>query len=78
MAVIIMGCSQDQEATISHMDLHKDAMVVDLHSDAVLRLMDGTDFGVRNTIGHMDIPRLREGGIDLQVMACWLPTETAL
>lgn len=56
--------------------LHRDTFVVDLHSDTVLRLLDGVDLGVRSSSGHMDIPRLIEGGIDLQVMACWLDTET--
>jgi membrane dipeptidase len=55
---------------------HRDALVVDLHSDAALRMMEGVDFGQRDTTGDMDLPRLREGGIDLQVMACWLATET--
>jgi membrane dipeptidase len=59
-------------------ELHREALVVDLHSDAAIRMMEGFDFGKRDTSGHMDIPRLREGGIDLQVMACWLATETPI
>jgi membrane dipeptidase len=59
-------------------ELHREALVADLHSDAAMRLMNGVDFGKRDTAGHMDIPRLQEGGIDLQVMACWLATETPI
>jgi len=36
----------------------------------------GLDFSKRDTTGHMDIPRLIEGGIDLQVFACYISTKT--
>jgi membrane dipeptidase len=58
------------------MKLHKEALVADMHSDTVLRMKKGFDFSKRDTTGHMDIPRLQEGGVDLQVFACWLPTDT--
>lgn len=38
-----------------------------------MRMLEGTDFGKRGTTGHMDIPRLRDGGINLQVLACYVP-----
>jgi len=76
LAIGLVNCSQDRGQSRSYLDLHREALVVDLHSDGVMRMMEGLDFGERDTAGHMDIPRLREGGIDLQVMACWLPTET--
>jgi membrane dipeptidase len=74
----MIGCGQTEPDRLSYLELHHDALVVDLHSDAALRMMEGADFGVRDSSGHMDIPRLKEGGIDLQVMACWLPTDTPL
>jgi membrane dipeptidase len=58
------------------MRLHKEATVVDLHCDTLLRLKKGTDFAERDTTGHVDIPRLLEGGVDLEVFACWIPTST--
>jgi membrane dipeptidase len=61
---------------IDPVKLHKEALVADLHSDTVLRMKKGFDFSMLDTTGQMDIPRLREGGVDLQVFACWLPTET--
>jgi len=53
--------------------LHSKAIVCDLHSDTVLKLKKG-DFvlGERHTTGHIDIPRLREGGVDLQVWGIWV------
>jgi membrane dipeptidase len=59
-----------------YITLHREALVADMHSDTVLRMVKGFDFGVRDTVGNMDIPRLREGGVDLQVFAIWLPTDT--
>jgi len=58
------------------MELHERALVADMHCDTVLRMKRGFDFSKRDTTGHMDIPRLIEGGIDLQVFACFLSTET--
>jgi membrane dipeptidase len=49
--------------------LHFDAVVVDGHSDTTPRFTDpGWDFGARHDAsdGHMDLPRIREGGLDVQ------------
>lgn len=47
-----------------------------MHSDTPLRMRRGFDFSDRDTTGHMDLPRLQEGGIDLQVFACFVSTNT--
>lgn len=49
--------------------LHFDAIVVDGHSDTTPRFTDATwDFGARHDDrdGDMDLPRIREGGLDVQ------------
>jgi membrane dipeptidase len=53
--------------------LHSKALVCDMHSDTVLKLKRG-DFilGEKHSTGHIDIPRLREGGVDLQVWGIWV------
>jgi hypothetical protein len=44
--------------------LHREAIVVDTHSDVTSRMLDeGFDIGRRATDGHMDIPRMKEGGL---------------
>jgi membrane dipeptidase len=63
---------------IDALKLHKESLVVDLHCDTLLRLKKGTDIALRDTTGHVDIPRLQDGGIDLEVFACWIPTETPI
>jgi membrane dipeptidase len=45
--------------------LHEDAVVVDLHIDTPQRMLDyGVDLMLRDTKGHVDLPRMREGGLD--------------
>jgi membrane dipeptidase len=46
--------------------------VCDLHCDTVHELRGGADFGGGNPEGHVDLPRLREGKVGLQVFACYI------
>jgi membrane dipeptidase len=46
--------------------------IFDAHCDTALRLLDdGIDLSARGKGGHIDIPRLREGGVAVQVFALW-------
>jgi len=53
-------------------ELHQQAVVVDGHCDTV-HLFCGSrgpyHFKQRNSIGHIDLPRLRQGGVDVQLFA---------
>lgn len=52
--------------------IHKDILVVDGHNDVIISsILDGHDISNRLTTGHTDIPRLIEGGVDVQVFAVW-------
>jgi len=55
------------------MKIHKEAIVIDLHNDTVQRMLNKEDISVRTKTGHIDIPRLREGGIDAAVFSVWIP-----
>lgn len=44
--------------------LHAASFVADMHADS---LMFGRDLLVRSDVGHVDLPRLQEGGVGLQV-----------
>ena len=48
------------------LDLHRRLWVADLHADSLLW---GRDLLVRSTRGHVDVPRLIEGNVALQVLA---------
>ncbi|MDH4158544.1 MAG: dipeptidase [candidate division Zixibacteria bacterium] len=56
--------------------LHERAFVADLHCDTILWMQNGRDISVRNADGHVDIPRLAEGGVNLQVFACFVAPQT--
>ena len=48
---------------------------IDSHIDTAQRvLIDGADLTQRSTAGHVDIPRLREGGVNAPFFAMWVPT----
>lgn len=59
-------CAQD------YRQIHKDLIIVDGHNDVIISsILDGHDIGKRLTTGHTDIPRLIDGGVDVQVFAVW-------
>ncbi len=47
---------------------------VDGHCDTMLRVMNDPDYNFfsENTDGHLDLPRLKRGGVNLQVMALFV------
>jgi len=53
--------------------LHRDAAVVDMHCDTIRRAMAGEDLTKDLATGHIDIPKLKRGGVDLEVFACFAP-----
>ncbi len=75
LGLFALGCQGDSPTPAQ---IHLTALVADLHCDTALRLRRGVDLGVIGTDGHLDLPRLDSGGIDLEVFAVWLPTETPL
>jgi len=52
-------------------ELHHDAFVFDGHNDLALRLLAGEDPSGRLQGGHLDLPRMREGGFDGGIFAVW-------
>ena len=56
------------------MDDMRRFFVFDAHCDTALRLTgDGAvDIGERLADGHIDLPRMTEGGVGAQVFACWV------
>ena len=53
--------------------IHKKAIVVDTHSDTTSPMTDeGFDFGTRSEKTHMDLPRMRDGGLDAEFFAIYV------
>lgn len=57
--------------------LHREAIVVDLHNDIMLEVQSGKrDITQVSPVGHSDLPRFRQGEVDVQVFALFVhPTE---
>jgi membrane dipeptidase len=66
-----------QDAPVSEraMRLHERAIVVDTHDDTTQRLVweRAFDIAARNDDGSVDVPRLREGGLDALFFSIWVP-----
>ncbi len=53
--------------------LHDDALVWDAHNDLAYRVLyEGLDIGTRLPAGHVDLPRLEEGRVDVQTVALYV------
>jgi membrane dipeptidase len=57
--------------------IHQQAIVVDTHADTTQRLIfDPTfDIGARHRDGNLDIPRMKEGGLDAVFFSIWVPSD---
>jgi membrane dipeptidase len=53
--------------------LHDEALVWDCHNDLAYRVLyEGLDIGDRLPAGHVDLPRLEEGRVDVQTVALFV------
>src|SRR5579859_7136778 len=53
--------------------LHFSSIVVDTHNDTTQRLLDPKfDLGARHAEGSIDIPRMKEGGLDAIFFSIWM------
>jgi membrane dipeptidase len=57
--------------------LHAGAIVIDSHGDTPQRLVfeKTFDIAVRNRNGNIDIPRMKEGGLDALFFSIWVPSD---
>ena len=56
------------------LSLHRRALVLDTHIDTPQRLaFEKFDLTARHPDGHVDIPRMREGGLDAAFFSIWFP-----
>jgi len=53
--------------------IHANSIVFDAHCDTILSVIDGErSLGEKSDKGHIDIPRLKSGGVDAQVFAVFV------
>jgi len=56
--------------------LHFSSIVVDTHDDTTQRFLDGKfDIAERHSDGSIDLPRMREGGMDAIFFSIWIPSK---
>jgi membrane dipeptidase len=56
--------------------LHFSSIVIDTHADTTQRFIDGDfDLAPRNEKGSVDIPRMKEGGLNAIFFAVWVPSK---
>ncbi len=58
--------------TADYQRIHREATVADGHNDVLGRVLQGDRIDVRGDKGHSDLPRFREGGLDVQVFSIWV------
>jgi membrane dipeptidase len=57
--------------------LHDRAIVIDSHDDTTQRLLfdKGFNIAARNKDGSIDVPRMRDGGLDALFFSIWVPSD---
>ena len=84
MCIDMFGLTQEQEKRAR--DLHEKSVVVDTHNDTILHLIKTPPFlsseitmpkprrllGERSEHGQIDIPRIKEGGVDCLIFAMYV------
>jgi len=74
MLITAVCCSTGEDTILK---LHQDALVWDCHNDLAYRVLyEGLDIGDRLPAGHVDIPRMKEGGVDVQTVAMFIQNYT--
>jgi membrane dipeptidase len=58
-------------------EVHDRAIVVDTHADTTQRLIFDPNFNIaeRHGDGNIDIPRMRDGGMDALFFSIWVPSD---
>lgn len=74
-ALAMRPSAQTADVSARARQLHSAALVIDTHDDTTQRLLfePSFDIGKRDSKGSIDIPRMREGGLDAIFFSVWSP-----
>src|SRR6516162_3849636 len=76
-AFLMAVSTSAQSVSVTAKNLHFSSIIVDTHDDTTQRLLDPKfDLGERHSDGSIDIPRMREGGLDAIFFSIWIPSKT--
>ena len=71
--VLLAGTTQADDIAERARNLHFSSIVLDTHDDTTQRFFSKDfDLGRRNPDGHVDIPRMREGGMNAIFFSIWI------
>ena len=74
LVVPVRSSTAQDEVSARARKLHFSSIVIDTHDDTTQRLIwDHLDLGHRDPAGHIDIPRMREGGLGAIFFSIWIP-----
>ncbi len=69
----ILAFDAQSEISPEARELHFRSLVIDTHTDTTQRFLSGNfDLGDRHADGSVDIPRMKEGGLDAIFFAVWV------
>jgi membrane dipeptidase len=76
LAGVMVAATTADRITERAKRLHFSSIVIDTHDDTTQRFLDGGfDFGARNALGSIDIPRMKEGGLGAIFFSIWVPSK---
>src|SRR6059058_4780595 len=76
-SALVLAQSPSDTVSPRAKQLHERAIVIDSHDDTTQRLLfeKGFDIGSRHANGNIDIPRMKEGGLDALFFSIWVPSD---
>src|SRR5437588_2910384 len=75
--LFFVRCTSADDIADRARQLHFSSIVLDTHADTPQRMLTGTfDLGNRDAEGHIDIPRMREGGLNVQFFSIFITART--
>jgi membrane dipeptidase len=80
LALPVLVCTQSvpgDAVSARAKQLHERAIVIDSHDDTTQRLLSDKTYDIskRQKNGNIDIPRMREGGLDALFFSIWVPSD---
>jgi membrane dipeptidase len=74
MTPLVAGCRSRPPPSIFGPELHRRAIVIDTHSDCTQRITyDRIDFAKSQPGMHVDLPKMRAGGLDAEFFSIFVP-----
>ena len=69
LSFFFFGFSLNLYAQSNYQTIHTNALVIDLHNDALYSKIKGTNIENEHKYGQFDLLRMRRGGVDVQFFA---------